>query len=244
MVRRFPFLHRRGTARKFSRRNSGLPTHLMACVGGRFKRHRPLPAIFKRFQSKMIGIEAGGRGNGLGEHAARLGRAQGLPVRRPGVLQGTYTLRPANRRPAKSPPRIPSLQASTILPSVRARMARRSTPAEYSAVSDAAALDAARTPRPHRRHHPRSNRSRHRRLIERAPCFAKDNLVILNLSGPRRQRHGHILPPFLASQDSRSTWSSGQRSILFLSTIPVIHPPIQSFDVNVYFTFNFWQEAP
>jgi tryptophan synthase beta chain len=40
---------------------------------------------------KMVGIEAGGRGNGLGEHAARLAAHQGFTGARPGVLQGTYT---------------------------------------------------------------------------------------------------------------------------------------------------------
>ena len=39
----------------------------------------------------MIGIEAGGRGAGLGEHAARLAAHQGFSGARPGVLQGTYS---------------------------------------------------------------------------------------------------------------------------------------------------------
>ena len=39
----------------------------------------------------MVGVEAGGRGKGLGEHAARLAAAAGFSGARPGVLQGTYT---------------------------------------------------------------------------------------------------------------------------------------------------------
>jgi len=65
----------------------------------------------------MVGIEAGGRGTELGEHAARLGAPQGYTGARPGVLQGTYTyvLQDADGQIA---PRIPSPQASTIPPSV------------------------------------------------------------------------------------------------------------------------------
>jgi len=40
---------------------------------------------------KMVGVEAGGRGKTLGEHAARLSAAAGFSGSRAGVLQGTYT---------------------------------------------------------------------------------------------------------------------------------------------------------
>ena len=67
--------------------------------------------------SKMIGVEAGGRGKRFGEHAARLAAAAGFAGARPGVLQGTYTyvLQTAT---AKSPPRIPFPRASIIRRSV------------------------------------------------------------------------------------------------------------------------------
>ena len=68
-----------------------LPTHLYACVGGGSNSIGLFYEFLKDADVKMVGIEAGGRGNGLGEHAARLAAHQGFTGARPGVLQGTYT---------------------------------------------------------------------------------------------------------------------------------------------------------
>jgi tryptophan synthase beta chain len=132
----------------------------------------------------MIGIEAGGRGNGLGEHAARLAAAQGFTGARPGVLQGTYTyvLQTDDGQIATTH----SVSAGLDYPAIGPEHAwladqRR---AEYSAVTDAAALDAARTLARTEGIIP-ALESAHAvaGLIERASRFAKDGLVILNLSG-------------------------------------------------------------
>ncbi|HEY4051803.1 MAG TPA: tryptophan synthase subunit beta [Acidobacteriaceae bacterium] len=62
-----------------------LPTAVVACVGGgsnaigAFYEFVPEPSV------RLIGVEAGGRGPGLGDHAARF--QGGVP----GVLQGTYS---------------------------------------------------------------------------------------------------------------------------------------------------------
>jgi tryptophan synthase beta chain len=62
-----------------------LPDALIACVGGGSN----AIGLFHAFQDdasvRMIGVEAGGRGEALGEHAARFRGGS------PGVLQGTYT---------------------------------------------------------------------------------------------------------------------------------------------------------
>src|SRR6201981_2975804 len=68
-----------------------LPTHLYACVGGGSNAIGLFHAFLRDASVKMVGIEAGGRGTELGEHAARLGALQGYAGARPGVLQGTYT---------------------------------------------------------------------------------------------------------------------------------------------------------
>src|SRR5881397_4038389 len=68
-----------------------LPTHLMACVGGGSNAIGLFHEFLKDENVKLVGIEAGGRGGGLGEHAARLAAHQGFIGARPGVLQGTYT---------------------------------------------------------------------------------------------------------------------------------------------------------
>src|SRR5207302_6172177 len=63
-----------------------LPTAIIACVGGGSN----AIGIFHQFIPdrgvQLIGVEAGGRGAALGDHAARF-REGGNP----GVLQGTYS---------------------------------------------------------------------------------------------------------------------------------------------------------
>jgi tryptophan synthase beta chain len=120
-----------------------LPTHLFACVGGGSNAIGLFHEFLKDQSVKMVGIEAGGRGNQLGEHAARLAAAQGFAGARPGVLQGTYTyvLQTEDGQIATTH----SVSAGLDYPAIGPEHAwladqRR---AEYSAVTDAAALNAA-----------------------------------------------------------------------------------------------------
>src|SRR2546425_2846906 len=161
-----------------------LPTHLFACVGGGSNAMGLFHEFLKDESVKMVGIEAGGRGNQLGEHAARLAAAQGFAGARPGVLQGTYTyvLQTDDGQIATTH----SVSAGLDYPAIGPEHAwladqRR---AEYSAVTDAAALDAARTLARTEGIIP-ALESAHAiaGLIERAQRFSKDDLVILNLSG-------------------------------------------------------------
>ena len=62
-----------------------LPTAIIACVGGGSNAIGAFFAFIPDAGVRLIGVEAGGRGTGLGEHAARF---QGGS---PGVLQGTYS---------------------------------------------------------------------------------------------------------------------------------------------------------
>jgi len=87
---------------------------------------------------------AGGRGGELGEHAVRLAAHQGFLERGPGVLQGTYTYVLQNEDGQIATTH--SISAGLDYPAIGPEHAwladqRR---AEYSAVSDQAALDAAR----------------------------------------------------------------------------------------------------
>ena len=68
-----------------------LPDILIACVGGGSNAIGLFYAFIADASVKMLGVEAGGRGKALGEHAARLAAAGGYGGARPGVLQGTYT---------------------------------------------------------------------------------------------------------------------------------------------------------
>ena len=161
-----------------------LPTHLFACVGGGSNAIGLFHEFLKDAEVKLVGIEAGGRGNGLGEHAARLAAAQGFTGARPGVLQGTYTYVLQTEDGQISTTH--SISAGLDYPAIGPEHAwladqRR---AEYSAVSDAAALDAARTLARTEGIIP-ALESAHAiaGLIERAPKLTTNDLVILNLSG-------------------------------------------------------------
>jgi tryptophan synthase beta chain len=160
-----------------------LPTHLYACVGGGSNAIGLFHA-FLRDTVKMVGIEAGGRGGELGEHAARLAAAQGYAGARPGILQGTYTyvLQDGDGQIATTH----SISAGLDYPAIGPEHAWLADQhrAEYAAVSDEAALSAARLLARTEGIIP-ALESAHAiaGLIERLPQLTKDDLVILNLSG-------------------------------------------------------------
>ena len=161
-----------------------LPTHLYACVGGGSNAIGLFHAFLRDASVKLVGIEAGGRGGALGEHAARLGAAQGYTGARPGVLQGTYTyvLQDGDGQIATTH----SISAGLDYPAIGPEHAWLADQhrAEYAAVSDEAALAAARLLARTEGIIP-ALESAHAiaGLIERLPQFTKDDLVILNLSG-------------------------------------------------------------
>jgi tryptophan synthase beta chain len=63
-----------------------LPDIAIACVGGGSNAIGLFHPFLKDASVQLLGIEAGGKGNGLGENAAS------ISFGRPGVLQGTYSL--------------------------------------------------------------------------------------------------------------------------------------------------------
>ena len=62
-----------------------LPTAILACVGGGSNAIGAFHRFLDDKEVRLIGVEAGGRGKALGDHAARF--EGGMP----GVLQGTYS---------------------------------------------------------------------------------------------------------------------------------------------------------
>ena len=121
-----------------------LPTHLYACVGGGSNSIGLFYEFLKDADVKMVGIEAGGRGHGLGEHAARLAAHQGFGGARPGVLQGTYTYVLQNEDGQIAATH--SISAGLDYPAIGPEHAWLADQhrAQYAAVSDEAALDAAK----------------------------------------------------------------------------------------------------
>ena len=184
MVRDFQAVIGHETREQILAAENRLPTHLYACVGGGSNAIGLFYAFLRDASVKMVGIEAGGRGGELGEHAARLAAAQGYAGARPGVLQGTYTyvLQNSDGQIATTH----SISAGLDYPAIGPEHAwladqRR---AEYGAVSDAAALDAARLLARTEGIIP-ALESAHAiaGLVERLPKFTNDDLVVVNLSG-------------------------------------------------------------
>jgi tryptophan synthase beta chain len=184
MVRDFQSVIGREARQQILAAEKRLPTHLFACVGGGSNAIGLFHHFLRDKEVKMIGIEAGGRGTGSGEHAARLGAAQGFTGARPGVLHGTYTYVLQNEDGQISATH--SISAGLDYPAIGPEHAWLSDEnrAEYFAMSDTAALDAARLLCRSEGIIP-ALESAHALagLIERLPSLHKDDLVILNLSG-------------------------------------------------------------
>ncbi len=161
-----------------------LPDYLFACVGGGSNAIGLFYAFLNDATVKMVGVEAGGRGKSLGEHAARLGASGGYSGARPGVLQGTYTyvLQTTDGQIATTHSVSAGLDYAGVGPEHSWLSDQRR--AEYTAVSDDDAIQAARTLARTEGIIP-ALESAHAvaELIRRAPHMEKDEVVILNLSG-------------------------------------------------------------
>jgi tryptophan synthase beta chain len=161
-----------------------LPDHLIACVGGGSNAIGLFHAFLGDANVKMLGVEAGGRGKSLGEHAARLAAADGFAGARPGILQGTYTYLLQNADGQISTTH--SVSAGLDYPGVgpeHAWLAEQGR-AEYTAATDEEAVEAARTLARVEGIIP-ALESAHAlaELIRRAPKMNKKEVVIRNLSG-------------------------------------------------------------
>jgi len=184
MVRDFHKVIGEEARRQILQAEGRLPDLLVACVGGGSNAIGLFHAFLEDASVKMLGVEAGGRGHQLGEHAARLAEAMGFTGARPGVLQGTYTyvLQTADGQIATTH----SVSAGLDYPAVgpeHALLAEQHR-AEYSAASDAEAIDAARTLARLEGIIP-ALESAHAlaALIARAPRMRRNEIVIFNLSG-------------------------------------------------------------
>lgn len=86
MVRDFQSVIGKEARAQMIERDGRLPDYLVACVGGGSNAMGLFHAFLNDAEVRMIGVEAGGRGLSLGEHAARFLNEGGGRV---GVLQGT-----------------------------------------------------------------------------------------------------------------------------------------------------------
>jgi len=86
MVRDFQSVIGREAREQFLEQTGSLPNVLVACVGGGSNSIGLFYPFLQDEAVRMIGVEAGGKGNKLGEHAARFNADSGGKI---GVLQGT-----------------------------------------------------------------------------------------------------------------------------------------------------------
>ncbi len=139
MVRDYQSVIGREARAQILEREGRLPDLLIACVGGGSNSIGLFHPFLGDGTVKMIGVEAGGAGNELGQHAARFNTTGGG---RPGVLQGTmsYVLQDNNGQVAATH----SVSAGLDYPSIGPEHAflHDAGRVEYVSVSDSEALEA------------------------------------------------------------------------------------------------------
>jgi len=178
MVRDFHKVIGREARAQIRKAEGKLPAAVIACVGGGSNAIGIFHEFLKDKQVRLIGVEAGGRTERLGEHAARFRGGS------PGVLQGTfsYVLQDAGGQIANTH----SVSAGLDYPSIGPEHAwlKDTGRAEYVPASDAEALEActllARTegiiPALESSHAVAET-------VKRAPRMKKSDIVIVNISG-------------------------------------------------------------
>ena len=136
MVRDFHRCISREMKEQILEKEGRMPTAVVACVGGGSNAIGAFYEFIPDRQVRLIGVEAGGCGTELGQHAVRFRGGS------PGVLQGTYSyvLQDENGQIALTHSVSAGLDYASIGPEHAAL--HDSERAEYVSVDDAAALDA------------------------------------------------------------------------------------------------------
>jgi tryptophan synthase beta chain len=91
MVREFQRIIGREARAQILEQTGKLPVALVACVGGGSNSIGLFHPFLADKSVRLIGVEAGGRGDSIGEHAARFKRGETSGGGRVGVLQGTMS---------------------------------------------------------------------------------------------------------------------------------------------------------
>ena len=142
MVRDFQSVIGREARAQILEREGRLPDTLIACVGGGSNSIGLFHPFLSDETVRMIGVEAGGSGNELGQHAARFNKTGGG---HPGVLQGTmsYVLQDENGQIAATH----SISAGLDYPSIGPEHAflHDAGRVEYVTASDTEALQGFQT---------------------------------------------------------------------------------------------------
>jgi tryptophan synthase beta chain len=155
-----------------------LPNAVIACVGGGSNAAGIFAPLANDMSVKLIGVEAGGRGTALGQHAAS------ITAGRPGVLHGSlsYVLQDDDGQTAD----VHSVSAGLDYPGVGPEHAywKDSGRVEYVSITDAEALTAFKQVAELEGILPALETAHafaHAAKI--APRMAKDQIIVVNLSG-------------------------------------------------------------
>jgi tryptophan synthase beta chain len=178
MVRDFHRVIGREARSQILKAEGKLPTAIIACVGGGSNSIGIFYDFIQDKKVRLIGVEAGGRGERLGEHAARFRGGS------PGVLQGTYSYVLQDR--AGQIATTHSVSAGLDYPSIGPEHSwlNDTGRAQYVPASDQEALEATTVlaltegiiPALESAHAVAD-------VIKRAPRMKKSDVVIVNVSG-------------------------------------------------------------
>ncbi len=178
MVRDFHRVISQEARKQILKAERRLPSAVIACVGGGSNAIGAFYEFIKDKDVQLIGVEAGGRGRSLGEHAARFDGGG------PGVLQGTYSyvLQDAGGQIAATH----SVSAGLDYPAIGPEHAllHDQGRAEYVSATDDEALDACQKLARLEGIIPALESSHAiAECIKRAPKMQASDVVIVNVSG-------------------------------------------------------------
>ncbi|WP_353070267.1 tryptophan synthase subunit beta [Tunturibacter empetritectus] len=181
MVRDFHRVISREARAQMLEQEGKLPTAIVACVGGGSNAIGAFYEFLPDAKVQLIGVEAGGRGTALGEHAARFQKVGGGL---PGVLQGTYSYVLQNNAGQVSSTHSVSAGLDYASVGPEHAMLHDSGRASYVSCSDDAALKATVTLSRTEGILP-ALESAHAvaEAIRLAPTMAKTDVLMVNLSG-------------------------------------------------------------
>ncbi len=181
MVRDFQSVIGNEARAQMLERTGRLPDYLVACVGGGSNAMGLFYAFLNDVDVQMIGVEAGGRGLELGEHAARFLTEGGGRI---GVLQGTrsYVLQDERGQISLTHSVSAGLDYASVGP--EHALLHDLKRAEYKYASDAEALEAFQLLARLEGIIPALESSHAiAEVVKLAPPLAQDEIILVNLSG-------------------------------------------------------------
>jgi tryptophan synthase beta chain len=178
MVRDFQSMIGRETREQCLEKVGKLPDYVIACVGGGSNAAGMFHPFVNDTTVKLIGVEAGGRGSALGQHAATLSQGK------PGVLHGalSYVLQNDDGQTAD----VHSVSAGLDYPGVGPEHSywKDTKRVDYTSITDAEALDAFQLFAKTEGILPALETSHAiAQAMKLAPTLPKDQLIVINLSG-------------------------------------------------------------